>query len=646
MSSRLSPFEAPPSVRSSLLKNVPEMSSIPSLEEIEQLYSELKTLEAAAKKRTEKASKDLRTITDSMRRLKEKEKGKARAVDKVKRERDYTPSLHDDARPTHLPGSKPRMGSHAGASIHSARSSVDPRRSAIDDKKQKKRKYAEVDPGDSDGGHSVQRVRKGSPALSSTPMYSSKASKSIQPTPSTQSKSFYGPDFTVPPAQNLLPTRPPIPSPPVPGPSKPTEVTEDFSKLKPPAQTPISTFYTSVEPYLRPIREEDVGFLEYTGDEVEPFVMPKLGVHYLEVWEEQDATGLPIIPGKGKEAPASTFVAPKPTWDPSTLGDVDLIVEEKGHGPLTERVISALLPIPDPGGWKGVKAAEDAMEGRPGGSGAAAARRERLNVTDLENRIRDTMRYHGLLDNVQPDFSEKVDDPIATALRHAQQELRVVMTTNKLRKERLAAIARDRLGYQEYLEIRDMIDKNITNLYAKLQKKDTPKLSKKKKKPLAGAAAASAAAAEAKAMAAAALEGGGNGGGGGDGTPAPPAPCPAATGMIPDEDNHLLVNDQLRQLVETRKNWVEQVGSVFEEKERASPGRIYGLPKESVFKGIEEEVRMKLRLGDGGVGGMGSLGGGSGMGSSGSGGGDARIANGMHGDPKGKRRADDAMDIG
>ena len=44
------------------------------------------------------------------------------------------------------------------------------------------------------------------------------------------------------------------------------------------------------------------------------------------------------------------------------------------------------------------KAAEDAMEGRPGGSGAAAARRERLNVTDLEARIRDTMRYHGLID--------------------------------------------------------------------------------------------------------------------------------------------------------------------------------------------------------------------------------------------------------
>jgi transcriptional adapter 3 len=129
--------------------------------------------------------------------------------------------------------------------------------------------------------------------------------------------------------------------------------------------------------------------------------MPALGRHYLEVWEDQDMGLLPhVILGEPQTAPASSFAAPTPKWDPSTLSEPDLLGEEKGHGPLTERVISALLPIQDASGWKGVKAAEDAMEGRPGGSGAAAARRERLNVTDLEARIRDTMRYHGLLDSV------------------------------------------------------------------------------------------------------------------------------------------------------------------------------------------------------------------------------------------------------
>ncbi|KAH6919207.1 histone acetyltransferases subunit 3-domain-containing protein [Coprinopsis sp. MPI-PUGE-AT-0042] len=465
------------------------MASMPNIEELEQLQNELKMLRQNAVARSKKASEDLRTIHESMRRLKEKEKGKAKAVEKLKRERDYTPSLHEER---HYPGSKPRTGSQPLAS-----------RPAIDDKK-KKRKHAEVDP-DSDGGHSSQR-RKGSPAVSSGPSHSQKASKGLPPSVISYPK-FGSQDFTIPPPSTLLSPRPPIP---------------DFSKLKPPAHTLVTTFYSSIE-----------------GDEVEPLVMPKLGVHYLEVWEEQDATGRPVLPGKGKEAPASAFVAPKPTWDPSTLSEADLLVEEKGHGPLTERVISALLPIPDASGkWKGLV--------------QLPARRERLNVTDLENRIRDTMRYHGLLDSVQPDFSEKVDDPIATALRQAQSEFRVVLATNKLRKERLASIARDRLGYQEYLEIRDTIDKNITNLYSKLQKKDVPKLSKKKKKPLAAKAARDAA----------------NG-----------------DRMM---TNRLTVNDQLKHLVETRRKWVEVVGSVFEEKQRMQPGRNLG--------DVEEEVRKALSM--------------------------------------------------
>jgi transcriptional adapter 3 len=181
---------------------------------------------------------------------------------------------------------------------------------------------------------------------------------------------------------------------------------DDFSKHKPPQQVLINTYYTSLEPWIRPIKEEDIGFLEYIGDEVEPFVMPKLGRHYTEVWDEEDMLiyGGPL-PGfnavrLGGATGAPSTSAPQPKWDPSTLGDDDLVGEERGHGPLTERAISALLPIPDVR-WKGVKAAEDAMEGRPGGNGAAAAaRKERMNVQDLETRIRDTMRAYGLLTGI------------------------------------------------------------------------------------------------------------------------------------------------------------------------------------------------------------------------------------------------------
>lgn len=45
---------------------------------------------------------------------------------------------------------------------------------------------------------------------------------------------------------------------------------------------------------------------------------------------------------------------------------------------------------------------------------------------------------------------------------------------------RLLAIAKHRLGYQEYVEAREAPDKNILALYTKLQTKDGPKVSKKK----------------------------------------------------------------------------------------------------------------------------------------------------------------------
>ncbi|KAF8955561.1 histone acetyltransferases subunit 3-domain-containing protein [Flammula alnicola] len=591
MASKLSSFHQPSVIGSSLLKNAPD--AVPPIDELEKLQSELRSAKQKALERGRKAEEDLRTIEESMRRMTEKEKGKFKAIDKVKREPDFTPLPDaDESRPSssYLAGSsKSRNNSHPlNALPSSSRSSLDPRRSAADELRKKKKKRKR-EGGDSDVDSELQRPHKISPpAAHATPHV--QPPKSTKPTisatvPHNKAQLQAGPDFSVPPAQQLLPPRPPIPTPPIPGPSKPTEVKEDFSKAKQPSQILVSTFYTSIEPYIRNIKEEDVGFMEYTGDEVEPYVMPKLGRHYLEVWEEQDSGVLPpVLLGDLPVAPPSSFAAPTPNWDPSKLDDPDLDNEEKGHGPLTERVISALLPIPDLTVWKGVKAAEDAMEGRPGGSGAAAARRERLNVTDLEARIRDTMRYHGLLDAV-PNFTEKVDDPIATALREAQRELRKVVATNKARKTRLAAIARDRLGYQEYLELRDSIDKNITTLYAKLQKKDTPKLSKKKKKPLQGAAAAAAAAAAANAAKGSAAP---------EDPPSTLAPCPAALGLMPDEDNRLTVNEQLKQLIETRRQWVDTVGSIFDEKEMENPGRIYGLPKESIYFGIDEEVQAVL----------------------------------------------------
>ena len=93
---------------------------------------------------------------------------------------------------------------------------------------------------------------------------------------------------------------------------------------------------------------EDIDILKYTADEVEPYVIPKLGRYYSAVWEDEDVAiyggALPSYPSVtrmgGSEGLSS---APAPKWDPSTLMEVDLQMEERGHRP---RLI-ALLPMSD-----------------------------------------------------------------------------------------------------------------------------------------------------------------------------------------------------------------------------------------------------------------------------------------------------------
>ncbi|KAK7688896.1 hypothetical protein QCA50_007587 [Cerrena zonata] len=210
------------------------------------------------------------------------------------------------------------------------------------------------------------------------------------------------------------------------------------------------------------------------------------------------------------------------------------------------------------------------MEGRPGTNGAAAqAARDRMNVADLEDRVRNALRYHGILDET-PDFSEAVDDPIATALRHAQRELRTVMATNKARRLRLAENAKAKLSFQEYLEDRDYLDKGYQS---SLQKKDVPKPSKKKKQKSEP-------------------------NGTSNGVPAVTGitPPPASSGLVPDEGDNLTVPDSLKTLVDARRKW-DKLGELLIQDYRG-PGQLVGLPQSSVFEGIEEEVKRELeRLG-------------------------------------------------
>jgi hypothetical protein len=85
MASILSPYPSSPPQLSHLIRDPPDV--IPSIDDLEVLQDELKRLQHKALERAKKAGNDLKAIEESMRRMKEKEKGKARAVEKVRKDR-------------------------------------------------------------------------------------------------------------------------------------------------------------------------------------------------------------------------------------------------------------------------------------------------------------------------------------------------------------------------------------------------------------------------------------------------------------------------------------------------------------------------------------------------------------------------------
>jgi transcriptional adapter 3 len=87
MSSSLVQYTPVHPFRPQIVKNTPD--TIPPTEELESLRAELGELHRHTWERAKKADDDLRTIEESLRRLKEREKGKAKAVERAKRECAY-----------------------------------------------------------------------------------------------------------------------------------------------------------------------------------------------------------------------------------------------------------------------------------------------------------------------------------------------------------------------------------------------------------------------------------------------------------------------------------------------------------------------------------------------------------------------------
>jgi transcriptional adapter 3 len=342
---------------------------------------------------------------------------------------------------------------------------------------------------------------------------------------------------------------------------------KDFSNAKPATQVNATVFANYVEPYIRPLTEEDVAFLKERGDRIAPFVLPRRGNrHYKEIWAEEDGA-MHIDSNDQRPAPNVPRGAAEDVTD-----DV-LETDQISTGPLLARLLGTLRPEGrgsqnSSNGANGLN--DDAMDIDEGAGAPAdstntnsipaatqlpdfqspawksAQSNGRTEYSGLEDRVLMELKHYGLISEADAEsaaYDSHFDDEVAQRLRFLQEELRKQSIVNGARKQRLLGLTEERIAQQEYNTIADDLDNQLNAAYLK-RNRNIGKGKKQNKRP------------------------GGAGGG-----------SHAITGTAVTRPG---VGEPIKTLMERRQQWINTIGPVV------NYGKT-GLPTESIF----EEERMR-----------------------------------------------------
>lgn len=290
----------------------------------------------------------------------------------------------------------------------------------------------------------------------------------------------------------------------------------DFSKNKPPSnQVQFTTFQAYIELYFRPFTNGDIDFLEESNvippgidadydPDVTPYLIPKLGEHYGDLWEEEDS-GKPAAGLPSHVRPLELYAA-RGTVD--NLVDENLYTEEVLCGPLLLRLLSAVLltheaNVNDIDDDEALVKPEDDMVATQLDS--VEDYRVTANVSDylsFEDRLRRELKYIGIFTNLpmtddaaslkagtlvkKPPQSNLVDHPeewlmnreddeVCGEMRQLQHELRAAVQRNRDHRKRLVSVIEEQLAYQEYQTILEDLDKQVDQAYMKRLKQKNKK---------------------------------------------------------------------------------------------------------------------------------------------------------------------------
>ncbi|KKY22775.1 putative transcriptional regulator [Phaeomoniella chlamydospora] len=350
----------------------------------------------------------------------------------------------------------------------------------------------------------------------------------------------------------------------------------DFSNTKPANQVSANTFLTYIEPYLRPLTEEDVAFLRERGDRTTPFLaIPRGKRHYTEVWAEEDGS---IAVSNGANDQSSH----QPRGGIDDINDDTAQTDKVSTGPLQSRILSLLRfehrPSPNENnmpnghvenGANGVLDPDTSTmdldlpsaepENKPLPPAAAIPELSSIKTPALklesnhaEERLRLELRHLGFLsDGDVPDYEGHHDDDISERLRLLQGELKKVMITNGARKARLLEMTKERLAFQEYNTIHEDLDSQVQQAYLKR----TRTIGKHKK-------------------------------GGQHGKPRPGTASVVAGNGIGRQGRD--IGDMARMLIDRRRRWAEAIGPVFEGMNQGIPPKDQTLWEPAVMESFEK----------------------------------------------------------
>jgi transcriptional adapter 3 len=274
----------------------------------------------------------------------------------------------------------------------------------------------------------------------------------------------------------------------------------DFSNAKPAQQVNFTTFQNYAEPFIRPLTEEDRGFLLERGNREVPFVIPKLGAkHYKEIWAEEDNQ-------QAMDPNAHKLAANEARGSLEDMDDEIAATDMVSVGPALSRLMTSLrsevafrasgkedevlLPGIDNMDIDGEVPNSQVAESKPEPPATQFPEQYWKNVevprpdyNALDDRLHRELIYMGLISPTDnPEYNARLDDEVSARLRYLQTELRRVSVKNGARKARLEELLEEWMSKQEYSTIADDLDNQINAAYLK-RNRNIGKKGKQQKRP-------------------------------------------------------------------------------------------------------------------------------------------------------------------